>query len=98
MESCEFSNGVILSYSIVTNLHVRGSGRFIQVLVQVYCMIMLTVCMLGKSLFFNLAFDFLSVLCGHSVFSSPPMTSDFEGFSIPDVIHYIIQKEPVFPF
>ena len=49
MESCEFSNGVILSYSIVTNLHVRGSGRFIQVLVQVYCMIMVTVCMLGKS-------------------------------------------------
>ena len=29
---------------------------------------------------------------GHSVFSSPPqrpMTSDFEGFSIPDFIHYI---------
>ena len=52
-----------------------------------------------------LAFDFLSVLCGHSAFSSPPqrpMTSDFEGFSIPDVIHYIyfpiliLEKEPVF--
>ena len=33
-----------------------------------------------------------------------PMTSDFEGFSIPDFIHYIfcpifiLQKEPVFPF
>ena len=49
----------------------------------------------------------LSVLRGHSVFSSPPqrpMTSDFEGFSIPDVIHYIyfpiliLEKEPVFPF
>jgi len=32
------------------------------------------------------------------------MTSDFEGFSIPDFIHYILfpililQKEPVFPF
>jgi len=28
------------------------------------------------------------------------MTSDFEGFSIPDVIHYILilEKEPVFPF
>ena len=47
----------------------------------------------------------LSVLCGHSVFSSPPqrpMTSDFEGFSIPDFIHYIyfpiliLEKEPVF--
>ena len=34
----------------------------------------------------------LSVLRGHSVFSSPPqqpMISDFEGFSIPDLIHYI---------
>ena len=39
------------------------------------------------------------------VFSSPPqrpMTSDFEGFSIPDFIHYIYfpilipEKEPVF--
>ena len=49
----------------------------------------------------------LSVLCGHSFFSSPPqrpMTSDFEGFSIPDLMHYIyflilsLEKEPVFPF
>ena len=59
---------------------------------------------------FNLVFvsvRLLSVLRDHSVFSSPPqwpMTSDFEGFSIPDVIHYIfgpifiLQKEPVFPF
>ena len=47
----------------------------------------------------------VSVLRGHSVFSSPPqrpMTSDFEGFSIPDCIHYIyfpiliLEKEPVF--
>ena len=47
----------------------------------------------------------LSVLRGHSVFSSPPqrpMTLDFEGFSIPDFIHYIyfpiliLEKEPVF--
>ena len=33
----------------------------------------------------------LSVLRGHSFFSSPPqrpMTSDFERFSIPDFIHY----------
>ena len=49
----------------------------------------------------------LSVLRDHSVFSSPPerpMTYDFAGFSIPDLIHYIfcpifiLQKEPVFPF
>jgi len=54
---------------------------------------------------FFLAFDFLSVLRGHSVFPSPPqrpMTSDFEGFSIPDFTHYIYfailipEKEPVF--
>ena len=49
----------------------------------------------------------LSVLHGRLVFSSPPlrqMTSDFEGFSIPDFIHYIyfpiliLEKESVFPF
>jgi len=49
----------------------------------------------------------LSVLRGHSVFVSlpqRPMTSDFEGFSIPNFIHdiffpiLILQKEPVVPF
>ena len=49
----------------------------------------------------------LSVLHGHSFFSSPPqrpVTCDFEGFSIPDFIHYIyfpiliLEKEPVFSF
>ena len=49
----------------------------------------------------------LSVLRGHSVLSFPPqrpMTSDLEGFSIPDFIHYIyfpiliLEKELVFPF
>ena len=49
----------------------------------------------------------LSVPRGHSGFSSPPqrpMTSNLEGFSIPDFIHYIyfpiliIEKEPVFSF
>ena len=53
--------------------------------------------------FFNVRL--LSVLCGHSAFSSRPqrpMTSDFEGLSIPDFIHYIyfpiliLEKEPVF--
>jgi len=37
-------------------------------------------------------FIFYFILRGHSVFSSPPqwpMTSDFEEFSIPDLIHYI---------
>ena len=50
----------------------------------------------------------LSVLRGHSVSSSPPqrpMTSDFEGFSIPDFIHHIycpvlifMSKSQYFPF
>ena len=53
--------------------------------------------------FFNVRL--LSVLRGQSVFSSPPqrpMTSDFEGFYIPDFIRYIyfpiliVEKEPVF--
>ena len=52
---------------------------------------------------FFLAFDFR--FCVVIRFSSPPqrpMTSDFEGFSIPDFIHYIyfpiliLEKEPVF--
>ena len=51
----------------------------------------------------------LQILHGHSIFSSlpqRPMTSDYEsnyeGFSIPDFIHYIyfpiliLEKEPVF--
>ena len=48
--------------------------------------------------FFNfiLAFDFYRLLTPQR-----PMTSDFEGFSIPDFIHYIyfpiliLEKEPV---
>ena len=61
--------------------------------------------MMMMILFFSV--PLLSVLRGHSVFPSPPqrpMTSDFEGFSIPDFIHYIycptiiLEKEPVFPF
>ena len=47
----------------------------------------------------------LSVPRGHPVLSFPPqrpMTSDFEGFSIPAFIHYtyfpilILEKEPAF--
>ena len=47
----------------------------------------------------------LSVLRGHSFFSTPPQRPmTYEGFSIPDCIHYIcfpiliLEKEPVFPF
>ena len=49
--------------------------------------------------------DFCRFCVVISIFSSPPqrpMTSDFEGFSIPDFIHdiffpiLILQKEPVF--
>ena len=61
-------------------------------------------------LFFLLFFSvrLLSVLRRHLVFSSPlqrPMTSDFEGFSIPDFIHYICffylnswERASIFPF
>ena len=58
-------------------------------------------------LLFILAFDFCRFCRVIRVFSSPPqrpMTSDFEGFSIPDFIHYIyfpiliLEKEPVFRF
>ena len=53
-----------------------------------------------------LAFDFCRfwvVIRGFSSPSQRPMTSDFEGFSIPDFILYIyliliLEKEPVFPF
>ena len=45
-----------------------------------------------------------STICTFLSFFHPqPMTSDFEGFSKPDLIHYIIfrililEKEPVFP-
>ena len=47
------------------------------------------ICHLKKKLF---SVRLLSVLHGHSFFSSPPqrpMTSDFKGFPIPDFIHYI---------
>ena len=56
--------------------------------------------------FFGVFFSdrLLSVLRGHSFSSQPqrPMTSDFEGFSIPDFVNYIyfpiliLEKEPVF--
>ena len=51
--------------------------------------------------FFNVRL--LSVLRGHSVFSSPPqrpMTSDFEGFFIPDLLSYpnSWERASIFPF
>ena len=46
--------------------------------------------------FYFFSVRLLSVLRGHSGFSSlpqRPMTPDFEGFSIPDCIHYIYFEE-----
>ena len=72
---------------------------------SVHYIFFITIFYLIKKNFFSVRL--LSVLRGHSVFSSPPqrpMTSDFEGFSIPDFIHYIyfpiliLEKEPEFPF
>ena len=58
--------------------------------------------------YYFIFFSGLSVLCGHAVFSSSPqrpMTSDFEGFSITDFIHYIYfpifnswKRASIFPF
>ena len=57
-----------------------------------------------KAVFFFLALDFCRFCVVIVFFPSPPqqpMTSDFEGFSIPDFIHYIyfpiliLEKEPV---
>ena len=59
----------------------------------------------GDEYFISFSVRLLSFLRGHSGFSSPPqrpMTSDFDGFSLPDFIHYIhfpiliFEKEPVF--
>ena len=56
-------------------------------------------------IFIFLRLTFVSSAWSFSFFSYPPqrpMTSDFEGFSIPDFIHYIyfpiliLEKEPVF--
>ena len=59
-------------------------------------------------LFYFLAFDFCRFCKVNRFFSSPPqrpMTSDFEGFSIPDFIHYIYfpililwERASIFPF
>ena len=60
-----------------------------------------------QACFCFLAFKFCRFCVVIRFFSSPPqrpMNSDFEGFSIPDFIHYIycpiliLEKEPVFPF
>ena len=59
--------------------------------------------------FFKFSVRLLSVLCGHSFFSSLPQrqtTSNLEGFSIPDFIHYIyfpvliffLERASIFPF
>ena len=69
-----------------------------------------TLCLWVLFFFFSFFFSvrLLSVLCGLSVFSSQPqrpMTSDFEGFSVPDFIHYIYftiiyfwERASIFPF
>ena len=63
-------------------------------------------CFIHLFLFFSVRL--LSVLCGHSVFSSPPQRPNDlrlrRILSIPDFIHYIffpiiiLEKEPIFPF
>ena len=67
-------------------------------------------CSVFYFIFYFFSVRLLLVLRGHSFFSSPPqwpMTSDFEGFSIPDFIHYIYfpilildswERASIFPF
>ena len=72
-------------------------------------MVLLNICRAIHISFINDVFfivRLLSVLRAHSVFSSPPqrpMTSDFEGSSIPDVIHLFSylnswERASIFPF
>ena len=74
------------------------------VLLLIYCFRKGQVFLFCLFCFLFFSVRLVSVLRGHSVSSSPPqrpMTSDFEGFSIPDCIHYIyfpiliLEKEPV---
>ena len=74
--------------------------------VLLHCVVLACTVLYCGMLYLFFSVRLLSVLRGHSVFSSPPqrpMTSDFVGFSIPDFIHYIyfpssiLEKEPVFP-
>ena len=91
-----------------TMLHLRQVVRTKTRLVLLSLLVStLIIVVLGIFFIYIFSVRLLSVLCGHSVFSSPPqrsMTSDFEEFSIPDFIHYIyfpiliLEKEPVFPF
>ena len=101
------SHGFIIQFvaqEIFTNKSLNGTKY--KVKPPTGCL-MLSISRGGCKFFFFFFFSvrLLSVLCGHSVFSSPPqrpMTSDFEGFSIPDFIHYIyfliliLENEPVF--
>ena len=97
--------------SLICDLFIQrlSIGKFIGNKEKHYCRHLFTInlCCLKDLRFFGDFFSvrFLSVLRGHSVFSSPPqrpMTSDFKGFSIPEFIHYIyfpiliLEKEPVF--
>ena len=109
-----FANIVISSDMLLTD----SVHMCVFYLIWVYCFIRILVLWFYKKIriivmgnyfiLFSIFLAFarvLSVLPGHSVFSSPPqrpMTSDFEGFSIPDFINniyfpiLILEKEPVF--
>ena len=86
----------------------RLNARCLPIVANIRCIVLqresLFRCYLYIYIYF-LAFDFCRFCVVIRVFSSSPqrpMTSDFEGFSIPDLIHYIyvpiliLEKEPVF--
>ena len=64
------------------------------------CLLNFNICFLASPSLIFFSVRLLSVLRDHSVVSSAPqrpIISDFEGFSLPDLI-LILQKEPLFFF
>ena len=81
---CSFEKGGYANYFII-HLANKVSVTFV-------CMVYMCVMKHSQTFLFFLAFDFCRFRVVIQFFSSPPqrpMTSDFEGFSIPDFIHYI---------
>ena len=74
------------------------------VCVTLYTCVCTVLCSFGGFFAFDFCRSRLVIRIFHPRRCQRPMTSDFEGFSISDVIHYIcfailiLQKVPVFPF
>ena len=83
-------SGYYTTYNVVTYTCAQGKSSNSRLRLHVHLSVYLIIIISFFLFFFSVRL--VSVLRGHSVCSSPPqrpMTSDFEGFSIPDFIHYI---------